>query len=116
NNEGIYLAPNLPAATYRVTIDATGFGTFVREPVEVRSRVEVKVDAVLQPGTVNEAVSVSADAPLLDTAAVNNSASMKSTLIQELPMIVVGTKRDITSFLNNLPGTTNTNTFVPSVN
>jgi len=116
NNEGIYLAPNLPAATYKVTIDATGFGTFVREPVEVRSRVEVRVDATLQPGTVNEAVSVSADAPLLDTAAVNNSASMKSTLIQELPLIVVGTKRDITGFLNNLPGTTNTNTFVPSVN
>jgi len=116
NNEGIYIAPNLPAATYRVTIDATGFGTFVRQPVEVRSRVEVRVDATLQPGAVTEAVNVSAEAPLLDTAAVNNSASMKSDLIQELPMIVVGTKRDITGFLNNLPGTTQTNTFVPSVN
>lgn len=116
NNEGIYVAPNLPVAVYRVTIEAPGFGAFVREPVEVRSRVEVRVDATLQPGAVTEAVSVSADAPLLDTAAVNNSASLKSDLIQELPMIVVGTKRDITGFLNNLPGTTQTNTFIPSVN
>ena len=116
NGEGIYVAGNLPVATYRVTFEAKGFGSLVREPVEVRSRVESKVDATLQPGSVNESVNVTAAAPLLDTAAVNNSASMKSDLIQELPMIVVGTKRDITSFLNNLPGTTGTNTFVPSVN
>jgi len=116
NSEGIFSAPNLPVAAYRVVIEANGFGTLVREPVEVRSRVEVKVDATLQPGGVTETVNVSEAAPLLDTAAINNSASMKSELISELPMIVVGTKRDITGFLNNLPGTTQTNTFIPSVN
>jgi hypothetical protein len=41
---------------------------------------------------------------------------MQEKLIGELPLIVSGTKRDITSFLNNLPGTTSSNTFVPSVN
>jgi len=116
NSQGIYIAPNLPVATYRVTISATGFGTFVREPVELRSRTEIRVDATMQPGAVNEQVDVNAAAPLLDTAAVNNSSSMQSDLIQELPMIVVGTKRDITGFLNNMPGTTQTNTFIPSVN
>jgi len=116
NGAGLYTAPNLPVATYRITIDATGFGTFVREPIEVRSRTEVEVDAVLKPGTVTETLNVNEAGPLLDTAAVNNSASMHSDLIQELPLIVVGTKRDITGFLNNLPGTTQTNTFIPSVN
>jgi hypothetical protein len=116
DTSSIYIAPNLPAANYRVTIEATGFGVFVREPVEVRSRVEVRVDAALKPGTVSETLNVSEAAPLLDTAAVNNSASMKSDLISELPLIVVGTKRDITGFLNNMPGTTQTNTFIPSVN
>jgi hypothetical protein len=116
NGEGLFTAPNLPVGNYRVTVEAAGFGTFVREPVEIRSRVEVRVDATLQPGAVTETVNVADAAPLLDTAAVNNSASMKSDLIQELPMIVIGTKRDITGFLNNLPGTTQTNTFIPSVN
>jgi hypothetical protein len=60
-------------------------------------------------------VTVTSDAPVLDTAAINNSSSLKSGLIEELPLIVVGTKRDVTSFLNNLPGTTITNTFVPAV-
>src|ERR1041385_5728695 len=109
NSDGLYIAPNLPAGNYRVTIEASGFGTFVREPVEIRSRVEVRVDAALKPGTVNETLNVSEAAPLLDTAAVNNSASMKSDLISELPLIVVGTKRDITGFLHTLPGTTQTN-------
>jgi hypothetical protein len=116
NEEGLYLAPNLTAATYRISIQKEGFSTFVREPVIVRPRVETRVDAVLQPGAITESVSVTAAAPLLDTAAVNNSAALSDRLIEELPMIVVGTKRDITGFLNNLPGTTNTNTFVPAVN
>ncbi|MFB3777634.1 MAG: carboxypeptidase regulatory-like domain-containing protein [Bryobacteraceae bacterium] len=116
NEEGLYLAPNLPAATYKVTVQKEGFSTFVREPVIVRARVEVRLDAVLQPGAVTESLNITAAAPLLDTAAVNNSAALPEDLIGGLPLIVVGTKRDITSFLNNLPGTTNTNTFVPAVN
>ena len=31
-------------------------------------------------------------------------------------MIVVGTKRDITGFLNNMPGANQTDTFIPTVN
>ena len=116
NQEGLYTAPNLPVTTYKVSVQKEGFATFLREPVVVRSRNEVRVDAVLQPGAVTENVTVTAEAPVLDTAPVNNSAALSEDLIQELPMIVVGTKRDITGFLANLPGTTQTNTFVPSVN
>jgi hypothetical protein len=116
NGEGLYTAPNLPAGAYRVLVQKEGFATFKREPVDVSARMSMKVDATLQPGAVSESVSVTAEAPLLDTATVNNSSGLKEKLIEELPLIVVGTKRDITSFLNNLPGTTNTNTFVPTVN
>ena len=34
NGEGVYIAPNLPVGTYRVVIQAPGFSTFSREPVE----------------------------------------------------------------------------------
>ena len=116
NAEGLYIAPNLPAATYRVVIQKPGFLTVTVEPVEVRARVETRVDAVLKVGAPTEQVTVTAQAPLLDSAAANISTTMEDKLVQELPLIVAGTKRDITSFLNNLPGTTQTNTFVPSVN
>jgi hypothetical protein len=116
NEEGLFLAPNLVATSYKVSIQKEGFSTFVREPVVIRAREQIRVDAVLQTGSVSESINVTAEAPLLDTAPVNNSSALSEELIKELPMIVVGTKRDITGFLNNLPGTTQTNTFIPSVN
>jgi len=116
NGEGIYNAPNLPVAIYRVVIGKAGFGTVVREPVDVRPRASVRVDVSLNPGTVSESITITAESPILDTAAVNNSVGFKDTLIQELPMIVVGTKRDITGFLNNMPGTNQPNTFIATVN
>jgi len=116
NMEGLYTAPNLPAATYRLVFQKQGFGSITREPVEVRPRMDIRVDVAMQPGVVTESVVVSDEAPMLDTATMNNAAGFKQELIQELPMIVVGTKRDVTGFLNNLPGTSNANTFTPSVN
>src|SRR5436305_11758331 len=34
NGDGLYTAPNLPAANYRVVVEKPGFATFKREPVE----------------------------------------------------------------------------------
>ncbi|MEO8597665.1 MAG: carboxypeptidase regulatory-like domain-containing protein [Candidatus Solibacter sp.] len=116
NGEGIYIAPNLPAGDYRIIVQRDGFSSFQREPVEVRPRMEARVDVTLRPGAVTESVSVTGEAPILDTATMNNASGFQEKLIHELPVIVVGTKRDITAFLNNLPGTTGTNTFSPTVN
>src|SRR4051794_14638178 len=49
NGEGLFTAPNLPAATYRVVVEKPGFGTFRREPVDVLPRAQASVDVVLQP-------------------------------------------------------------------
>ena len=43
NSEGLYTAPNLPGANYRVVVQKEGFGTVTREPIEVRPRVDVRV-------------------------------------------------------------------------
>jgi Carboxypeptidase regulatory-like domain len=116
NEEGLYTAPNLPVGDYRVVVEQAGFAITKREPIEVRTGVQIRVDLTLQTGGITETVSVTDEAPLLDTATMNNAAGFKEDLIQQLPVIVVGTKRDVTGFINNLPGTTNTNTFTPSVN
>jgi hypothetical protein len=116
NADGAYVAPNLPAAIYRLEFEKAGFGKVVRQPIDVRPRAESRVDVTLNTGTVSESITITAEAPVLDTAAINNSVGFKDTLIEELPLIVVGTKRDITSFLNNMPGTTQPNTFIASVN
>ena len=116
NMEGLYTAPNLPAGNYRVVFQKQGFNSVTREPVEVRPRMDIRVDITLEPGSVTQSVTVTEEAPLLDTATMNNAAGFRQDLIQQLPIIVVGTKRDVTGFINNLPGASNTNTFTPSVN
>lgn len=116
NAEGLYTLPNLPAGNYRMIFEKTGFKGLTREPVEVRPRATIRVDVTLEIGAVTESVTVRDEAPLLDTATMNNAAGFKQDLIQSLPIIVVGTKRDVTAVLSSLPGTTNANTFTPSVN
>jgi hypothetical protein len=116
NNEGLYTAPNLPAANYRIVVEKTGFAKVTREPVEVQPRAEATVDFVLKPGAVNDSVTVTGQAPILDTAAVNNAVGFKDNMVEELPLIVVGTKRDVTGFLDNMPGANQTNTFIPTMN
>jgi hypothetical protein len=59
----------------------------------VRPRMDVRVDATLQPGAVTESITVNEQAPLLDTNSMNNAAWFQQDMIQELPLIVVGSKR-----------------------
>jgi hypothetical protein len=113
NGEGLYVAPNLPVATYKIVIQAAGFATFSREPVEVRARVQVRVDAVLQIGAVTEVSTVTAEAPLLDVSATSNSAGLPSQTVEKLPLIVSVYQRSITDLLQNLPGFTSGDSFVP---
>jgi hypothetical protein len=113
NGEGLYIAPNLPAATYKIVIQANGFSTFAREPVEVRAHVMVRLDVVLQIGAMTEISTVTSEAPLLDVSATSNSSGLASKTIEELPLIVSIYQRSITDLLQNLPGFTSGDSFVP---
>ena len=113
NSEGLYIAPNLPVATYKVVIQAPGFSTFSREPIEVRAHVKVRVDAVLQIGAMTEITTITSEAPLLDVSTTSNSTGLQSETVEKLPLIVSIYQRSITDLLRNLPGFTSGDSFVP---
>src|SRR6266487_590743 len=96
NEDGLYTAPNLPVGDYRILVEQAGFATSRREPIEIRAGVQVRVDVTLQTRPLSQAVTVTEAAPLLDNATMNNAAGFTEDLIQEIPLIVVGTKRDVT--------------------
>ena len=104
NGEGLYTIPNLPSGEYQVVISKPGFASAIGEGVSIRAGVQIRVDLVLQPAGVTEAVAVRASA--LDSAAISNSTTLDEKLVKDLPVIVSGTKRDITAMLANLPGFT----------
>jgi hypothetical protein len=111
DSQGLYNLPNLPAATYRVTASQQGFKTAVREPVEVRPTVQVQVDFKLDVGAVSETVEVTSEAPILDVSTTNNATGLNTEQLHELPYVLAGTKRSITAFLQNLPGSNGGGTF-----
>ena len=68
--DGSYYVPYLTPGNYRVSVSAPGFKEFVRDGLVMRSAEVPRVDIVLEVGAVNESVTVSAAASLLNTETV----------------------------------------------
>ncbi len=72
---GTYLFTNLPVGAYEISVQATGFKTFVRTNVTVNAATRTTVDAALEIGSTTESITVSADVALttLDTAQIGRT-------------------------------------------
>ena len=83
---GIYNFSYLPPATYRITVEAAGFKRFVRENVTLNVSTVQRVDASLSPGNVQETVTVSGEAPLLQTEGAEVERNFSADTVRELPV------------------------------
>jgi hypothetical protein len=116
NEVGRYFAANLPLGTYKVAVEKTGFRAAQVDNLILQSQMSVRADVRLAVGDMTERVEVTAEAPMLDASTATITAQMTTKQIQELPLIVVGRKRDITSYLAFLPGVTTASTWGARVN
>ncbi|MBV9082776.1 MAG: carboxypeptidase regulatory-like domain-containing protein, partial [Acidobacteriaceae bacterium] len=97
---GEYAFAALPIGTYDVRVTAPGFQQFQHQGVTLDANQNVRVDASLNVGNVNEAVTVTAEAPLVE----NRSATM-GTLIDERRIVDLPTNgRNVISLATLLPG------------
>lgn len=62
NEVGEYVAPNLPPGSYKVVVEATGFKKVERSGIRLEVAKDVRLDIVLQPGSVTETVQVTCQA------------------------------------------------------
>ena len=85
NGTGYYEVPLLDGGQYTVAVEFTGFKKTVRGPVElsVGSRLEINIE--LTVGSANETISVTAEAPLLDTTSASGGRVIDRKQIMELP-------------------------------
>jgi hypothetical protein len=65
--DGGYIFPLLPVGVYTVAVESPGFRRFEQSGVEVRADVTVGVKVALQLGALTDAVTVAANAELVDT-------------------------------------------------
>jgi Carboxypeptidase regulatory-like domain/TonB dependent receptor-like, beta-barrel len=116
NEAGRYFVANLPLGVYRVVVQQSGFRTARREPILIQAQTRARVDITLEVGAMNETTQVSGEAPLLDASSATLTTGLTTRFIEELPLITVGRKRDITQFLRYLPGVTRDSTWGARVN
>jgi Carboxypeptidase regulatory-like domain len=86
NEDGFYQAPYLIPGTYQVVVEATGFKRYVRDGILVRVNDNIQIDIELEIGALDQTVTVTADAPLLDTNSASMGAVVDSRRVAELPI------------------------------
>ena len=104
---GDYTIPELPAGVYSVTVVAPGFSTLVRNGITVSVGETARVDLKLGVGQGTTTITVTADAPLLQTDSPQNNIEVSTNDMNELPFNVagIGSVRDPMSFAALVPGT-----------
>jgi hypothetical protein len=85
DGEGRYSLVDLRPGSYAVTFTLAGFGTVKRDGIELPGGFTATVNGELKVGTIEETVTVSGAAPLVDTQNVKRQNSISETLLATLP-------------------------------
>jgi hypothetical protein len=86
SESGSYAATSLDPVVYSVTVEAPNFKRAMVEAVKVDTATTVPVDIVLQAGSVDESVTVVADAPLLNTESGTTTTTVTERQIRDIPL------------------------------
>src|SRR5437899_3583352 len=85
--KGTFAVPALQAGTYTVTVSLAGFKHFVVKGFKILSATPAALRAVLEPGGVEETVTVEAiGAPLVQTQSTAISTTVEVSQINNLPV------------------------------
>lgn len=85
-SDGSYVLPFLAPGRYRVTVEVAGFKRFVRENVPVSVNERTPLDVRLEIGEVTETVTITSDAPLLQTATASTGQVIDQRQIEAMPL------------------------------
>jgi hypothetical protein len=87
NESGLYRAPLLSLGTYRVGAELQGFKKFEQTGITLRAGQTAIIDVQLGVGAVSETITVTADAPLIDTSRIDIGHSLSDQEVHSLPLV-----------------------------
>ncbi len=108
SSTGNYAVQQLPEGSYKVTIEKTGFKTFVDDNVNLSVAQTLTLNATLQIGQVNQSVEVTAAANAVQTNTSELATAVTRQLVIDLPLSITGNMRNPESFMFLTPGVTGT--------
>src|ERR1035441_4568280 len=97
---GDYNAPNLEPGPYVVTVEAPGFKKIQRTDLQLEVAKDIRVDFTLNPGAITETMTVSEEAPMIDTTTDVLGGTFSNKAINELPLL----GRDFQNLADLQPG------------
>src|SRR4051812_27351178 len=83
---GSYNVTALPVGQYEVTAEKTGFKQSVRKGLNLVVAQQLSLDMALEIGGVEQQVTVTADAPLVNTTLSSTAGLIGETQVKELPL------------------------------
>src|SRR3989338_3974020 len=101
NESGHYTFTNLAPGLYRVDCELVGFRKFSREALDVNVNTTVRVDIGLIVGQLEESVTVTGEAPMLQTDRSDTGRIIDSTQITQM---LLGFNRNFQGLLVTVPG------------
>jgi hypothetical protein len=86
DSQGNYEVRNLIPGSYRLSVEQQGFKRYERGPMEVRVGDVLTVDVGLELGAVSDSVTVTSEAPLLESGTATLGQLIDGRRLLELPM------------------------------
>ncbi|MBI4482091.1 MAG: TonB-dependent receptor [Acidobacteria bacterium] len=100
NNEGFYQFRFTPVGIYSVSVEMPGFKKLVRPETEVRLNETRVLDMSLELSPISETVTVTGDAPQINSATQEVKNSLSEQLVENMPLI----NRSYAALATVLPG------------
>src|SRR5579871_5553189 len=87
NDDGIYAFPRIPIGRYELKVEATGFKAYLNSEFTLEVNQRARLDVAMQVGAVQETVTVTGEAPVLQTDTTQVGAVIASQTIENTPLI-----------------------------
>jgi hypothetical protein len=100
NEVGEYVAPNLQPGLYKITGEATNFKKVERPAIRLEVAKDIRIDLQLAAGSASEVVTVTDEAPLVDTTSDTLGGTFTNKAINDLPL----NGRDFQNLVTLRPG------------
>src|SRR4051794_18043591 len=101
--EGRYTLSQLLPGRYELSAEASGFRTIVQRGITLQANQSADIPIAMQLGEVTQSVEVVAAAPVIDTLTANQSVTITSNVMTDLPVGI----RTPFAMVQTLAGTTN---------
>ena len=87
NSDGLYLFDQLPVGKYKLSVEKTGFATYIREGITLELNQNGRSDVTLQIGASTQTVEVNSDVAQVDTTGAVLGKVEDQRMIVDLPLV-----------------------------